>query len=103
MRNIKAIFNSDYRLIDTTNHIFEGKHYDIRSQKFFEIARNYQQIHGVSQRKAVNIIHDTFIIKDTIEGKKKPSKDINEILEAWFYEQQEYDLGIDIIADYYEA
>lgn len=102
-RAIKGIFNSDYRLIDIENHIYNNKPYDVRNQQFFEIARNYQVKHGVSQKTAVNVIHDSFIIKDVIEGKNKSGKSIDKILQDWyFYEQMEYDLGIDMIYDYYE-
>lgn len=103
LRRIKGIFDSEYKLIDTNNRIYEGKPYDVRSQKFFEIARNYQVKHGTSQKEAVNIIHDTFVIKDVIENRSRtPNKQIQEILQDWYDEQLEFDLGIDIIVDYYE-
>lgn len=103
IRSFKAIFSSSYRLIDTTNQVYENKHYDSRNQNFFEIARKYQEIHGVSQQTAVNRIHDSFVVKDYLEKKKtRQGKEITEILESWYQEQDDFDLGIDLIYDFYE-
>jgi len=104
VRSIRAIFNSDYKPIDTKNHLYEGKPYDVRSQKFFEIARAYQIKNGLTQKQAVNIIHDTFVVKDAIEGKKtSQSKEVQEIVSHWFDEQMEFDTGIEYIYDVYEG
>jgi hypothetical protein len=98
---LRGIFSSDYKYIDTKNRVYNGKHYDVRSQEFFEIARKYQEKNGCSQTTAVNRIHDAFVVKDSIERTKKHPKELSDILEEYFIDDIDFDLGIDLIYDFY--
>ncbi len=102
LRTLRGIFDSDYRLIDTKNQIYEGKQYPITSQEFFERAREFQIERGCSQKYAVDTISNMIQVRNIVNKERddRNQKDIEklyDILET--YENDDFDVGFIVIRD----
>ena len=100
-RSIKRLVNSDYKLIDTSNRVFDGKEYTPEKDKFFRIARNFQDEHGLTQKEAVKIIHDSFRVVEATKEGKTTKTDVQQIYDDWYDYDFDLDLGVDYIVDEY--
>lgn len=102
-RRVKAIFNSNYRKIDTTNRIYNGKPYHPNSQQFFVQARVLQEKEGITQTEAVDIIKAIYQVKGIVrkqkdERTKKDIKRVEMILET--YVDDELESGIEVVNEF---
>lgn len=99
-RRLKSIFNQDYRLVDIENQVYNGKHYDYRSQQFFIQVRELQVRKGYSQSYAAKIIKSIYQVKEVVkkerdEVSQKDIEKVEMILET--YANDDLDSGIEVV------
>lgn len=115
LRKFRSYFSKKYKLIDTRNRIYNEKKYNPNADKFFEKARELQEAKGLSQEKAVKMLHDSFVIKDKVNlisdssiSQKRKNKAIDtyeNTISKWIdddYYDEFYDMS-EYLIDYYEG
>lgn len=90
-------------MVDTQNQIYNGKHYDYRSQQFFEQVRELQIREGFSQSYSAEIIKSIYQVKEVVrkERDERNQKDIERvemILEN--YVNDDLDSGIEVVNEF---
>jgi len=100
---IRAIFNKEYRYIDTKNQVYNGKHYDYRSQQFFVQARELQERNSMTQTEAVDTIKAIYQIKAIVrkERDKRNQKDVEKIeFILQNFANDDLESGIEVVNDF---